>query len=150
MPTGRRPPLHWMLLFLWYLTGIAVLYLTMHGDVSFVWVEQFRDFPILGVNYSLHVSSGTQLLTHPFHIQNNDLFLWSIDISAFILFVFIKAMWHLSNLKKPVESEFTNLFLYFSLFTVLTSRHTSLLINLLTVLSEGRNYNGYFSWTFEP
>lgn len=123
-----------------------MLYLTMHGDVPFVLVEQFRDFPILSVNYSLHVSSGTQLLAHPFHVQNNDLFLGSIDISAFILFVFIKAMWHLSNLKKPVESEFTNLFfLYFSLFTVLTSRHTSLLINLLTVLSEGRNYNGYFS-----
>lgn len=90
-----------------------MLYLTMHGDVPFVLVEQFRDFPILSVNYSLHVSSGTQLLAHPFHVQNNDLFLGSIDISAFILFVFIKAMWHLSNLKKPVESEFTNLFFFF-------------------------------------
>lgn len=89
-----------------------MLYLTMHGDVPFVLVEQFRDFPILSVNYSLHVSSGTQLLAHPFHVQNNDLFLGSIDISAFILFVFIKDMWHLSNLKKPVESEFTNLFFF--------------------------------------
>lgn len=52
-----------------------MLYLTMHGDVPFVLVEQFRDFPILSVNYSLHVSSGTQLLAHPFHVQNNDLFL---------------------------------------------------------------------------
>ena len=55
----------------------------------------------------LYVSSGTQLLAHPFHVQNNDLFLESIDISTFILFVFIKAMWHF------VKSKVYERFLFF-------------------------------------